>query len=146
MPVIREALNAIREAYPADRAHPLNSGDFLRHGKVLFLKKLEETVNLSRPRQGQLVLGGDLLDPVLERIVRDDDGPFRLFPMKNNPGARVMADLFIASGQPVVSNTGILAEFIHERHKYGETVEEIAEDYGIDERAVADAIRYIEAA
>jgi len=143
---IREAIDAIKKQFGEQR-HPLITGEFFRQGKRLFLKQLNETVSVSRPTQGQRVLGGDLLDPYLERIVRDDhDLPVRLFPMRANPDARIMVDLFIASGQPVISNTGILAEFIHERHQTGESIEEIASDYGIDERAVADAIRYVKAA
>jgi uncharacterized protein (DUF433 family) len=147
MSAIREAIDAIKRQFPSEQVHPLITGDFYRNGKTLFIKKLNETINLSRPKQGQRVLGGDMLDTVLQRITRDErELPVRLFPMRHNADARIMVDLFIASGQPVISNTGILADFIHERHVTGESVEEIAQDYGIDERAVADAIRYVEAA
>jgi uncharacterized protein (DUF433 family) len=147
MTAIREAIDAIKQQYPSEREHPLITAEFYRHGKRLFIKKLNETISVSRPTQGQRVLGGDMLDVYLERIRRDDrDLPVRLFPMRANPDSRIMVDLFIASGQPVISNTGILADFIHERHVTGESIEEIAQDYGIDSRAVADAIRYVAAA
>jgi uncharacterized protein (DUF433 family) len=147
MPQIREAIDAIQERFPSERQHPLISGEFYRRGKDLLVKVLNDTISLSRPHQGQRLLGKDVFDPYLERISRDDhDLPVRLFPMRANPDARIMVDLYIASGQPVLSDTGILAEFIYERNKTGETIEEIAADYGIDERAVADAIRYVEAA
>lgn len=144
---IREAVQVIAKTFPHTEPHPLIGGEFYRNGKDLMIRVLNDTINVSRPRQGQRLLDKDVFDPYLQRIVRDDkDLPVRLFPMRANPDARIMVDLFIASGQPVISDTGILAEFIHERHKFGETAEEIAEDYGIDVRAVADAIRYVEAA
>jgi len=142
---IRDAVDEIRRQFPSEQKHPLLSGDFFRYGKGLFIKTLNETISVSRPTQGQPTLG-DLLDTYLDRITRDDrDRPVRLFPMRRNERSAVMVDLFIASGQPVITDTGILAEFLYERHKTGESIAEIATDYGLDERIVADAIRYIAA-
>jgi uncharacterized protein (DUF433 family) len=66
--------------------------------------------------------------------------------MRDNPAARVMVDLHIASGQPVVRDPGILARILFERHQAGETEDELSRDYGIDRRAVEHAIRYVDAA
>jgi len=148
-------LKEIREAVQIlDGPHPLASFQFLNQGKRLFVRKLTQAkddyqpaISVSRPTQGQVELG-NLLDSALERITRDDRGlPFRLFPMRRNPDKRIVSDLYIADGEPVIAGTGILAQFVYERHTTGEeTIAGIAEDYGIDKQAIEDAIRYIAAA
>lgn len=93
--------------------HPLLTQDFYTHQKAMFIKSLSGIVNASQ--DGQLAL--DMFDPYLEGLVRDETGrPFRLFPMRANPYSRVMLDMHIASGQPVVTNTGILVQALHDRH------------------------------
>ncbi len=138
---VRTALDFLKKENPS--RHPLLTQDFYTHQKNLFIKQLQQIINVGRG--GQLAL--DLLDPYLERLVRDQSGlVFRFFPMRANPHRHVMIDLHVASGQPVLTKSGILAEVLWGRHDAGETIEEIARDYDIDERAVADAIGYIAAA
>ena len=137
---VRDSLEYLRQQ--VDSAHPLITQEFFTHQKELFIKQLR-IVNVSR--FGQLAL--DFLDPYLDRLVRDKSGlPFRLFPMRANPERRVMLDLNIASGQPVLTGTGILAEVLYGRFKAGESTIELAADYGVDERTIEDAVRYVEAA
>lgn len=139
MQQVRDGIELIGKA----TRHPLVSTEFYHIGRKLLAEYLGNVVSLKRPTLGQAVL---MFDEYLERLVRDDRGvPFRLFPVRKNPESRVMLDLYIASGQPVVTGTGILAQFIAERNKYGESPLEIAEDYGIDERSVQDAINFVAA-
>jgi uncharacterized protein (DUF433 family) len=139
---VRTALDYLRDQAPGIR-HPLLTEDFYAFQKDLFIKRLQEIVNVGRG--GQLAL--DFLDSYLERLVRDESGlPFRFFPMRQNRDRHVMVDMHISSGQPVLAETGILAEILHGRNIAGESAEEIARDYGLDERSVIDAIRYIAAA
>ena len=65
--------------------------------------------------------------------------------MQRNEHRRVMMDFNIAGGQPVVSGTGILVEFLHERRRAGESIQAIASDYGLSRRAVEEAFRNIAA-
>lgn len=135
---VRSALRYVRER-SHDR-HPLISQEFYTHQKDLFIKRLAEIINASKG--GQIAF--DLLDPYLDRLVRDSSGlPFRLFPMRANPERNVMCDLHIASGQPVLTDTGILAQVVFDRNKAGESSEELAADYGVSQRAVEHAIQYI---
>lgn len=145
MRTIREALDVL------PGPHPLASWEFLQRGKTLFVRALSESgeyqpaISVSRPTQGQVELG-TLLDAYLDRITRDERGlPFRLFPMRRNPNRSIMSDLYISEGEPVIAGTGIIAQFVYERHSTGETIAEIAKDYGIDERPIEDAIRYVAA-
>lgn len=146
---IREAVEYLQQEYGP---HPLTTLGFYKRGKQLFVRKLSErqphepAISVSRPTQGQVELG-NLLNESLDRITRDARGlPFRLFPMRRNPDRRIVSDLYIASGEPVIAGTGILAQFVFERYSTGETIPDIAADYDIDEQAVNDAIRYVSAA
>jgi uncharacterized protein (DUF433 family) len=139
---VRAAIDAVKADDPTSR-HPLITGNFLHVGKRIFVRHLERTVAMSKPIEGQPVLG-DLLDAYLERIGRDAaQQPVRLFPMRRNESQSIMVDFFVASGQPVLRGTGIIAEFVVQRFKTGETPHDIADDYGIDERIVSEAIRYL---
>jgi uncharacterized protein (DUF433 family) len=69
-----------------------------------------------------------------------------LFRVRRNPHKTIMSDLFISAGEPVIAERGILAQFIYERHKTGESIKEIAADYNIPESFVDDAIKYVSAA
>ena len=139
---VRAAIDAVKASDPSAR-HPLITGNFLHVGKRIFVRHLEDTIAMSKPIEGQPVLG-DLLDTYLERIGRDAaQQPVRLFPMRRNENQAVMVDFFVASGQPVLRGTGIIAEFVVQRFKTGENTRDIADDYGIDEQIVSDAIRYL---
>lgn len=126
MPDVRTALTYIERQ--TGSKHPLITEEFFTAGKNLFIKRLQQIVNASK--DGQIAL--DFLDSYLERVIRDDSGlPYRLFPMRANPERRVMVDLFIASAQPTIADTGILAEVIHGRFHSGETIAELAIDYDV---------------
>lgn len=141
MDAVRDALTYVEKQ--TGSPHPLVTEDFYVHGKGLFIKRLSEILNASK--HGQIAF--DWLDECLERLVRDSDGlPYRLFPLRLNPERRVMVDLNIGSAQPVVTGTGILAEVLHGRFHSGESFSELAKDYGVDERSIEHAVRYIDAA
>jgi uncharacterized protein (DUF433 family) len=141
MQSVREALQYVSQRTTA--LHPLIAEDFYTAGKDLFIKVLSEIVNASK--YGQIEM--EFLDPYLKRLVRDEYGLlYRLFPMRANDELRVMLDLKIASGQPVITDTGVLAQVLYERNQAGETSDDLASDYGLEQRAVEHAIRYFEAA
>jgi uncharacterized protein (DUF433 family) len=138
---VRVALDYLRNE--TGSRHPLLTQEFYTFQKELFIRRLIEIVNVGKG--GQLAF--DFLDPYLRRLVRDESGlPYRFFPMRENHESRVMVDLHIASGQPVLTGTGILAEIVYGRNIAGESAEEIARDYELDERVVIDAVRYVAAA
>lgn len=156
MPAIRRAIDYVRKTYPS--AHPLLTEDFLTDGKDLFVRKIqggasqEQTINVSR--WGQLGLG-PILSFYLRRIERDEKGwPVRLFPVRTNwpgdvqgdPPKVVVIDPSVSSGRPVVNGTGVMAEIIVGRFNSGESIESIADDYGLAVNQIEEVIRYAPAA
>lgn len=150
MPEIRGAIDYVSRQYPSP--HPLITEQFYTDGKFLFVRKLEETINVSRA--GQLALG-TILDMYLRRIQRDRFGlPIQLFPFpasadgkqRENASRRVVViDPDVSSGRPVVYGTGIMTLILSGRNRAGESIGELASDYGLSKRQVEEAIHYFEA-
>ena len=131
---IRKALEYIREAIPGK--HPLLMHDFEVSGKDVFIQHLGDTVNATR--HGQLAMR-KILDQYLERIERDARGlPLRIFPIKSK---RLVIDPQFSSGKPIVKDRGITAAVLWGRNKTGESISEIARDYGLTEIEVKEAIQ-----
>jgi len=112
----------------------------------IFWLELNRLVNLSR--SGQLAIR-KLLESSLRRIERDSFAlPIRLYPLINTGSERktVVIDPTIAFGQPVVQNSGISTVNIIRRIDAGESIEEVAHDYNLDEQDIEDVILYEKAA
>jgi uncharacterized protein (DUF433 family) len=136
---VRAAIDTIQRA--SGSVHPLIADHFYHFGKELFIKQIEQTINVSRG--GQLGLR-PLIDECLERLERDGTGyPIRIFPMRTKS---LVLDVHVASGQPVVKETRILASMLYGRKVAGETPEELAQDYQLSVEDVKEAIRLFEAA
>ncbi len=120
------------------------------HESVLS-QKYSQLINISQ--DGRLAIRS-LLEAHLRRIERGPSGiPVRLFPLTrkrahDEPRA-VVIDPRVSFGRPVLVGTGIATAVIAERYKAGESVEELAEDYGRQRLEIEEAIRcelWIEAA
>jgi uncharacterized protein (DUF433 family) len=131
---VRKALEYIRETIPGK--HPLLMHDFEVSGKDVFIRHLGHTVNATR--YGQLAMR-KVLDQYLKRIERDAHGlPLRIFPIKSK---RLVIDPQFSSGKPVLKDRGITASVLWGRNRTGESVLEIAKDYGLTELEVKEAIQ-----
>jgi uncharacterized protein (DUF433 family) len=143
---IRMAIAYVQEHWPSD--HPLLSSEFHTDGKNIFVKTLEETISASE--KGQLSFRS-IIDAYLDRIESDARGlPIRLFPFRigtqQEQSKRVVIDPFVSSGQPVVAGTGVPVSILNARHQAGETIGELAADYGLEPIDIKEAIRFFEAA
>jgi uncharacterized protein (DUF433 family) len=143
IPHVRRAIDYIGEHWPS--RHPLIAREFLRFGKQLFVREIEKNldsrVNVSK--SGQLGLT-KILDQCLERLERDDTGyPIRIFPLGTK---RLVLDVHVASGQPVIKNTRLLAGFLWRRNKAGDSIEELAKAYRLRRSDVKEAIQHFQAA
>ncbi len=131
---VRKALDYIRDALPG--SHPLLMHDFEVSGKDVFIQHLGDTVNATR--YGQLAMR-KILDRYLKRIERDPRGlPLRVFPINSK---RLVIDPQFSSGKPVVKDRGIVASVLWGRKATGETIPEIAKDYGLTQLEVKEAIQ-----
>jgi uncharacterized protein (DUF433 family) len=140
LPKVRSAIDYVQANIAGP--HPLISADFHHFGKDLFIRQLEgDPINVSRA--GQLGIR-QILNELLERLERDKTGyPIRIFPLRTE---HLVLDVNVASGQPVVRGTRIPARVLWSRRVAGDSVSELASDYGITEGDVEEAIRHFDAA
>ena len=130
---IRKALDYIHETIPGP--HPLLSQNFETSGKELFIQHLGVTINASA--YGQRVMR-EVLDKYLTLIPRDKYGlPAKVFPINSR---HLAIDPLFSSGKPIVKDRGITASVVWGRSKSGESPFQIAEDYGLTETEVREAI------
>lgn len=140
---IRAAITTLNRMEPS--AHPLLSKRFETDGVDIFSSELgNEVINLSRG--GQWVFS-DLVKTFLDRIEFDERRlPIRLYPftgedLTENRKIIVMMP-GVSSGRPVVAKVGVLASIIARRAQAGESIENLAEDYGISTAAVEEAVSF----
>jgi uncharacterized protein (DUF433 family) len=146
---IREAVDYVAREFPSK--HPLISRQFYHDGKDLFIRVLEHgekerTINASR--RGQFAIR-EVVDLFLHRIEYGADGwPKRFFPVRRNDAEHKFFAIQpnLAGGHPVIEGTGIRVSVILGRYQGGDSIEELAEDYGIDPSVVQKAIEYATAA
>ena len=99
----------------------------------------------------------EILEALLKRIERDERGlAVRLYPFSRRPTVvapehtlpllkdsprLVVIDPRVGFGRPVLAGTGITTLTIAERFDAGESIEELAADYGRSREEIEEAIR-----
>ena len=145
MPAVRDAITYLGTELGTTR--PLLSSDFLTNGIHLFIHRADQLVNASR--RGQLELGADFVKD-LSRVSRDASGKvIRLFPVTRlSPSADddvshvVVIDPRVSFGRPVLARSGVRTEVIQDRFIAGDSPSEMAEDFGVNEAAILEALRF----
>jgi uncharacterized protein (DUF433 family) len=129
--------------FPESR-HPLIDQRFETDGVDLFLRRYSELVNLSRPNQAFMK---DVLNEHLRRIVwASDNFPSELYPFSSPNFAEssrrsIAINPRISFGRRVITGTGIPTRIVFERYAAGESIEDLADDYGRSRLEIEDAIR-----
>ena len=141
MPNVRGALDYVQSEL--DLARPLTSWRFQTDGAGLFVEHYGQLVNASK--QGQMAMR-EWLGAALVRIEWDDTGrPVRLFPYTRKEPADsvglIMIDPSVSGGRAVIRGSRIAVEVVAERYKAGESIHELAQDYGRDPTEIEEAIR-----
>jgi len=142
------SLQKVRKAagYLADHLgsrHPLVDQRFETDGVDLFIRRYGELINISQ--SGQLAMR-QIIEAYLRRVEWDQTGVVaRLYPFTrkravDEPKA-VVIDPRISFGRPVLVGSGIPTAVIAERYKAGESVDELADDYGRKRLDIEEAIR-----
>lgn len=138
---IRAAIEVLHSEKLAFPNHPLLSREFHTDGKDLFVKTIEQTINVSQ--YGQLGLR-EVLESYLLRIERDDRfNPVKLYPA-HQKGKVVSIIPAVSSGRPIIDSAGIPVASIWNRYIAGDEIESLADDYEIPESQIAGAIEYFE--
>lgn len=144
MSKVRKTLDYLSGKFKSQ--NPLAEHDFETDGIDLFVDDFGKLINAGRG--GQLAMR-EILKIYLNRIERDETGlAGRLFPFtrsysdnQQNSPKIVSINPLVAFGKPVIFGTGIPTAIIAERYKTGESISEIAEDYGRNFLEVEEAIR-----
>lgn len=91
-----------------------------------------------------------MLSAYLKRVDRDDDAlPYRLYPLRPAWIAEkkpIVIDPRISFGRPTVAGSGVSTEALVRRMDAGESIEDLAWDYGLQVTQIKDAILYEHAA
>jgi uncharacterized protein (DUF433 family) len=138
----RKAVEYLQRVYQSN--HPLADIEMQTDGKNLFAGRYGELVDASA--QGQMTME-ECLGVYLDRIERDAQGAaIRLYPFTTSgeeSGRRsVVIDPRLQFGRPCLAGTGMPTAVITERHQAGDSIRDIAHDYGLAADAIEEAIRY----
>ena len=139
---VRRALDYAQREFGIDR---LLIRDELRAAPgEMFLQEYGRLLSLSRA--GQFAME-KILDAFLRRVVRDAKGlPLRLYPFTSPSlleDRRIVAiDPRISYGRPAIERKGISTAVLAERLNAGESVRDLAEDYGLQDEEIEEAILY----
>jgi uncharacterized protein (DUF433 family) len=145
MPKVRTALAYLAQhtRRDPDRRHPLISADLETDGLDLFIDEYGRLINISR--EGQTVIR-EVVRAALSRVERGPEGiPVKLYPFTRkaieDAPAMIVIDPRLSAGRPVIAGTGLATQVIAERYKAGESVRELAYDYGRERAEIEEAIR-----
>lgn len=148
LPEIRRAVAYLRRHFETD--WPLAQQAMLTDGRSLFVELAlgdKEPAIVNASRNGQLEMR-DIVALYLKRIDWDENGvASRLYPLVGRRGVpsdskAVVIDPRIAFGRPAVASIGVPAATIADRFAGGESIEELAEDYGAAPTDIQEAIRF----
>ena len=141
---VRDAGEYVRDRLGADR--PLIDREFKTNGIDLFVEQASKLLNMSQ--QGQEALRGEF-EHALARIERDGQGnPVRLFPFSRSSGQTaeqpkaVVIDPTLSFGRPVLTKVAVPTEIIFDRFQAGDSLEDMAKDYGVGEKEIEEALRF----
>lgn len=141
MPSVRSAIGYLKNRY--NSSHPLLAKELETDGLDIFISNYGQLINISK--DGQTAMR-HVMEAALKRIERDNNNiPIKLYPftrahIENAPSV-IMIDPAISGGRPVIVGTGLATEIIAERYKAGESISELAYDYGRHEEEIEEAIR-----
>lgn len=142
MQKVRRALRYVGRELGHSR--PLIHAGFRTDGVGLFVEQADRLLEVSR--EGQAVLR-EVLDASLQRIEWEGEFAARLFPWVRSgedmaQPKSVVIDPRRGFGQPVLVGTGIETKTVVGRMRAGESIRELADDYGVSLSLIEDAIRY----
>jgi uncharacterized protein (DUF433 family) len=141
LPAVRSAVKYLQRELGS--SHPLAEQKFETDGKDLFIRKLGQLIAVSRGGQKAMP---EILDLYLQRIEWDVQGlAARLYPFTRqrefSQPKVVMIDPRVSFGRPVLAGTGIRTGLIAERYKAGESMDDLALDYGRARAEIEEAVR-----
>lgn len=118
---------------------PMVTETFKVKGHDIFVM-VSEGYLLNVGRQRGMQAWDEVLDPFLDTLDYEDEIARRWWPRgKAEP---VVVDPDYGFGLPVIAGSGVRTEIVAERSRAGDTLEEIAYDFGVEIPQVEAALRY----
>jgi uncharacterized protein (DUF433 family) len=145
LPKVRLGIDHLRKQYASK--HPLAEYWFQQVGPDLIAEIAGQLENISR--RGQLEMR-EIVSQYLKRIERDPAGAaVALYPyltrhpqqMQGEPKL-VLIDPRVSFGKPVLVGVGVPTAVVADRFVAGETIAELARDYGCEASEIKKAIEY----
>jgi uncharacterized protein (DUF433 family) len=140
---IRGAVEDRRERLATE--HPLAEVQIETDHRELFANVFGTLVAVSGKRQGQIAIE-PVLARYLARIEREHGQLARLYPLVKDDTRPIVIDPLRKSGAPYLVEFGVETHALASRHRGGESVKEIAADYGTSPEVILEALRYERAA
>jgi uncharacterized protein (DUF433 family)/soluble cytochrome b562 len=144
MPKIKNAIQFLSETRGSE--HPLADMNLHTDGVDLFIEQIDKIINVSK--DGQVAIK-QVMRAYISRIERSEKGLVeRLYPFTTSNQAdleehrSIVIDPQVSFGRPVLVGTGIPVEVLSARFKAGESLQDLAFDYGCDSAQIESAIRY----
>ena len=143
LPKVRESVEYVRSQLGSTR--PLIDRQFKTNGIDLFVEHASKLLNVSQ--RGQEAMRGEF-EAALARIERDRKGaPIRLFPFSRPASGgeqpkTIVIDPRLSFGRPVLLRVAVPTEIIVDRFRAGDSVTEMAEDYGVGQEEIEEALRF----
>jgi uncharacterized protein (DUF433 family) len=139
---IRIAIETLQRQFKSK--HPLAEHRFETNGVDLFVQSYGDLINVGQA--GQLAMR-EILEQYLTRVEHDPAGKAaRLYPFVRLDGTdqpmNVVINPYVSFGKPVIVGTGLPTRVVAERFKAGDSIPQIAANYGRKEEEIDDAIRY----
>lgn len=141
LPNVRTALNYVK--HQLEVPHPLAEQKFESDGVSLIVERFGQLISVSEA--GQLAMK-EMLAAHLRRVEHDAAGmATQLYPFtrKRQPDEPriIVIDPSVSFGRPTIFGTGVATAIVAERYKAGESVDELADDYGCKRRDIEEAVR-----
>jgi uncharacterized protein (DUF433 family) len=141
MQKVRKTLRWVGEKLRVER--PLINARFRTDGLRLFVEHSDEIFDVTNAKQ---VLLQDVLTQSLDRIEWGKDVATRLYPwVRADRSAQqprnIVVDPRRGFGQPVIVGSGVQARIVAQRYRSGESMQLLAEDYGLSVETIEDAVR-----
>lgn len=137
---IRSALNFVMKHFGWKR--PLLEQGFRTDGVGLFVERLGRLIDVSA--DGQTVIRR-FVEAYLERLEWENLSVVRLYPFTRvrdiHSPKSVVIDPRYSFGRPVLARSHVSTEAIVDRYKAGESIDELAEDYGCERLEIEEALR-----
>ena len=135
---VRRALDWMRDHFNTE--HPLAEAELEVFNWDIFVD--HRGMKVAASERGQSVIA-EIMRPYLQRVERDAAGPVRFYPFTSYQDCprHIVMDPCVEFGRPVVSGTRIETVMLFERFSGGESMSDLAGDYGLDPASVEEALR-----